>query len=135
MCSLLKVTGQRGVGGRLHQMGSGVTSDRSSDQADSRREKDAVGWERNRSGNGLTPGLSSSLPSLSDSVLAALSGSFSPLHGKAATSCSQQHQEKTLFLRTGQTEVPRLSLMDLLGSVPISAPGPVAVGMRLAHVS
>lgn len=94
MCSLLKVTVQRGVEGRLHQVGFGVTGDRNSDQADFRGETEAVGWERNRSRNGITPGLGSSLPSLSDSVLAALSCSFSPLGGKTAASCSQQHQEK-----------------------------------------
>ena len=87
-------------------MGSGVTSDRSSDQADSRGEKDAVGWEWNRSRNGLTPG-HGSLPFLSDSVLAALSSSFSPLGGKVATSCSQQHQEKTdSFCEQGRQKSP-----------------------------
>ena len=88
-------------------MGFGVTSDRNSVQTDFRGEKESVGWERNHSRNRITQGLGSSLPSLFDSVLAALSCSFSPLGGKTATSSSQQHQEKNrFFLLTEQTEGP-----------------------------
>lgn len=97
-------------------MGFRVTSDRNSVQTDFRREKESVGWERNHSRNRITQGLGSSLPSLFDSVLAALSCSFSPLGGKTATSSSQQHQEKNrFFLLTEQTEVPRLSLSGPVG--------------------